>query len=96
MQEMWLSQAVDPGKVFLHDVSVIVYERVQYVCVCTLCMCVCICVCTYIHTCTRRGVVVLRSMHTCGFNTFFRPHRIEVALERGCGPPIFNALVTSL
>ena len=33
MQEMWLSQAVDPGKVFLQDVSVIVYERVQYVCV---------------------------------------------------------------
>ena len=34
MQEMWLSQAVDPGKIFLQDVSVIVYERVQYVCVC--------------------------------------------------------------
>ena len=33
MQEMWLSQAVDPGKVFLQDVSVIVYEHVQYVCV---------------------------------------------------------------
>ena len=70
MQEMWLSQAVDPGKVFLQDVSVIVYECVQYVCVY---------LCVYIHTCARRGVVVLRSMHTCGFNTFFRPHRREVA-----------------
>ena len=42
---MWLSQAVDPGKVLLQDVSVIVYERVQYVCVyanlyANLCACV--------------------------------------------------------
>ena len=83
---MWLSQAVDPGKVFLQDVSVIVYERVQYVCVyaniyANLYACVYLYV--YIHTCARRGVVVLRSMHTCGLNTFIRPHRREVALERG-------------
>ena len=75
-------QAVDPGKVFLQDVSVIVYA--------------CVYLCVYIHTCARRGVVLLRSMHTCGFNTFFRPHRREVALERGRGPPIFDAVVTSL
>ena len=75
MQEMRLSQAVDPGKVFLQDVSVIVYVCMQ------ICMHVCICVylCVYIHTCARRVVVVLRSMQTCGFNTFLRPHRREVA-----------------
>ena len=82
MQEMWLSQAVDPGKVFLQDVSVIVYAFVY--------------LCVYIHTCATTRVVVLRSMHTCGCNAFFRPHRREVALERRCGPPIFDALVTSL
>ena len=54
MQEMWLSQAVDPGKVFLQDVSVIMYELVQYVhmCVCKfVCefVCMCVFVCTYIH-----------------------------------------------
>ena len=59
MQEMWLY-----GKVFLHNVSVVVYECVQYVCVYA-----------NLYACARRGVVVLRSMHTCGFNTFFRPHR---------------------
>ena len=47
-------------------------------------LCVCICECRVL---ARRGVVVLRSVHTCGFNTFFRPHRSEVALERGGGPP---------
>ena len=36
-QEMLLSQAVVPGKVFLWDVSVIIYERVQYVCM-QICM----------------------------------------------------------
>ena len=92
---MWLSQAVDPGKVFLQDVSVIVYECVQYVCVYAN-LYAYVYLCVYIHTCARRGVVVLRSMHTCGFNTFFRPHRREVALERGRGPPIFDTLVTSL
>ena len=57
---MWLSQAVDPGKVFLQDVSVIVYERVQYVCVyanlyANLYACVYLGV--YIHTymCQKRG-----------------------------------------
>ena len=55
MQEMWLSQAVDPGKVFLQDVSVIVYERVQYVCVyASLYACVYLCVHTYM--CQKRGV----------------------------------------
>ena len=67
---MLLSQAVDPGK----ESVLIVYERVQYVCV-------------YANMCAKRGVVVLRSMHTCGCNTFFRPHRREVALVRGRGHP---------
>ena len=75
---MWLSQAVDPGKVFLQDVSVIVYECVQYVCVYTN-LYACVFLCVYVHTYARRGVVVLRSMHICCFNTFFRPHRREVA-----------------
>ena len=56
---MWLSQAVDPGKVFLRDVSVIVYERVQYVYVYAN-LYAYVYLCVYIHTCARRGVVVLQ------------------------------------
>ena len=31
--------------------------------------------------------MVLRSKHVCGFNTFFRPHQREFALERGVVHP---------
>ena len=41
-------------------------------------------------------MIGLRSMHTCGFNTLFRPHKEKLPFERGCGPPLFDDLVTSL
>ena len=37
-------------------------------------------------------MVLLRSKHICGFNTFFG----QSALERGVGPPLFDALARSL
>ena len=39
--------------------------------------------------------MVLRSKHSCGFDTFFRPHQIEFAKERG-GAPLFDALARPL
>ena len=35
----------------------------------------------------KEGVVVLRSKHSCGFYTLFRPHQRAFALERGVVHP---------
>ena len=43
----------------------------------------------------KEGCLFLRSKHSCGFDTFFRPHQMEFAKERGFST-LFDALARSL